>query len=79
MKLNLKQADTDIQPQWQPIVGYSWRPEFQSSTWVQLRQLPNPYSHDQALLLCQLSEDEWVGWIPDHGETILYRDQFFRP
>jgi len=51
MKLNLKQADTEIQPQWQPILGYPWQPEFAPSTWVQLWQQPNPYSHDEALLL----------------------------
>lgn len=76
MKLNLKQANTEIQPQWQPIVGYP--SEFEPSTWVQLWQQPNPYSHDEALLLCQLGEDEWVAWIPDHGETVLSRYQFFR-
>ena len=76
MKLNLKQADTKVQPQWQPIVGSA--SEFNPSTWVQMREKPNPYSHDQALLLCQVTEDEWVAWVPDHGEMVLYRHQFFR-
>ena len=52
--------------------------EYQDSTWVQLLELPNPYSHDEALLLCQQSEDEWVAWIPDHGEAVLHTSQFYR-
>ncbi|MBD1902608.1 hypothetical protein NDI44_10925 [Trichocoleus sp. DQ-A3] len=66
----------------------SWAPQtnrtqsqmdYQDSTWVQLLELPNPYSHDEALLLCQQSEDEWVAWIPDHGEAVLHTSQFIRP
>lgn len=47
-----------------------------SDTWVRLLELPNPYSHDEALILCQHSESEWVAWIPDHGEAILNNRQF---
>lgn len=50
--------------------------EFEASTWVQLRELPSPYSHDEALLLCQHSENEWIVWIPEYGEMILHRSQF---
>ncbi len=52
--------------------------EEEPGTWVNLRELPNPYSHDEALLLCQNADNQWIAWIPDHGETILYRHQFFR-
>jgi len=31
---------------------------------------------DEALLLCQTSENEWVAWIPDHGEAVLNTRQF---
>jgi hypothetical protein len=47
----------------------------QAATWVKLRELPSPYSYDEALLLCQHSDTEWVVWIPDHGEMILHRCQ----
>jgi hypothetical protein len=50
--------------------------EFEASTWVQLRERPSPYSHDEALLLCQHSDTEWMVWIPDYGEMILHRSQF---
>lgn len=47
----------------------------QAATWVKLRELPSPYSYDEAVLLCQHSDTEWVVWIPDHGEMILHRCQ----
>ena len=54
---------------------YTSEPQLQASTWVQLRERPSPYSHDEALLLCQHSETEWVVWIPQHGEMVLHRSQ----
>lgn len=47
-----------------------------TSRWVKLLQFPNPYSFDEALLLCQVSDDEWVAWIPDHGEVTLHYGEF---
>jgi hypothetical protein len=40
-------------------------------TWVKLWQLPSPFSFEEALLLCPLSHDQWLAWIPDHGEAVL--------
>jgi hypothetical protein len=51
-------------------------PEWHASTWVQLKERPSLYSHDEALLLCQHSDTEWVVWIPEYGEAILDRCQF---
>lgn len=50
--------------------------EFQDDTWVKLLELPSTFSYDEALLLCQSSEDEWVAWIPGHGEAVLHVSQF---
>ncbi|MGL5075628.1 MAG: hypothetical protein ACRDBG_07265 [Waterburya sp.] len=47
-----------------------------TNTWVKLLELPNPYSHDEALILCKYSESEWVAWVPDYGEAILNNSQF---
>lgn len=47
----------------------------QAATWVKIKKLPSPYSYDEALLLCQHSETEWVVWIPDHGEMIIHRSR----
>lgn len=52
------------------------RPRLTPNTWVRLLTLLNPFCHDEALLLCQHSESEWVAWIPDHGEAILSIEQF---
>lgn len=50
--------------------------DYQESMWVHLLELPSSFSYDEALLLCQKSEDEWVAWIPDHGEAVLHTSQF---
>ncbi|OUL37638.1 hypothetical protein BV372_01375 [Nostoc sp. T09] len=50
--------------------------KFVASSWVKLLQLPNPFSFEEALLLCQVAEDEWLAWIPDHGEAVLHTRQF---
>jgi hypothetical protein len=47
----------------------------QAATWVKIQKLPSPYSYDEALLLCQHSETEWIVWIPDHGEMIIHRSE----
>jgi len=47
-----------------------------SHTWVRLLELPNPFCNEEALILCQHSDSEWVAWIPDYGETILHPSQF---
>jgi hypothetical protein len=52
--------------------------DFQPSTWVQLLETPSLFSHDEALLLCQQSRDEWVAWIPNHGEVVLHVSQFYQ-
>lgn len=51
-------------------------PTPQANTWVRLIDLFDGFCHDEALLLCQESEAEWVAWIPDRGETILHTSQF---
>ncbi len=39
--------------------------------WIKLTDLPSEMSYDEALLLCQKSDHEWVVWIPDYGEAII--------
>lgn len=55
---------------------FKFDPHPQPNTWVRLLDELNPFCHDEALLLCQESESEWVAWIPDHGEAILDISQF---
>ncbi|PSN18223.1 hypothetical protein C7271_13665 [filamentous cyanobacterium CCP5] len=44
--------------------------------WVDLRDVMPGYGYHQALLLCELADDQWSAWVPNHGETVLRRDQF---
>lgn len=46
------------------------------NSWVTLLEYPSEFSYGEALLLCPLSDDEWVAWIPDHGEAVLHISQF---
>ncbi|HTL88989.1 MAG TPA: hypothetical protein VL134_06290 [Leptolyngbya sp.] len=51
-------------------------PRFTPSMWVQLLNPPTAYSFDQAWLLCQCSENQWVAWVPEYGELLLRTDEF---
>ncbi|MFN6474749.1 hypothetical protein [Nostoc sp. DedQUE07] len=73
MKLDSRRPDFAVQPKRQNLEGLQ---QLRASTWVNLLQLPNPFSFDEALLLCPVSADEWLAWIPDHGEAILNIRQF---
>ncbi|MBH8577418.1 hypothetical protein I8752_31505 [Nostocaceae cyanobacterium CENA369] len=50
--------------------------DFLISTWVELLELPSSFSFDEALLLCPISADKWLAWIPDYGKVILHTGQF---
>lgn len=45
--------------------------QLQPGTWIHL-EVPLSFSaYDEALLLCQISETQWVSWVPDYGEYLL--------
>ena len=73
MKLDSDKPDFAVQTTRRKLEGLQQFPTF---TWVNLLQLPNSFSFDEALLLCPISEDEWLAWIPDHGEAVLNIGQF---
>jgi hypothetical protein len=82
MKLKSYQPGVSLSPRLHSQKGFSrpeWnvaKPEQPSLTWVKLQEPPSLYSHDEALLLCQSSESEWLAWVPDYGEVVLSRHQF---
>ncbi|MFW6296815.1 MAG: hypothetical protein ACOC04_06460 [Halothece sp.] len=43
----------------------------QPGQWLCLENVPSPFSHQKALLLCAISKRVWVTWIPDYGEYLL--------
>ncbi|MGB7412695.1 MAG: hypothetical protein WA902_00665 [Thermosynechococcaceae cyanobacterium] len=47
----------------------------QKDQWVQLRDCLSTYGADQALLLCESGDDQWVAWVPNHGQAVLGREQ----
>jgi hypothetical protein len=73
MKLDSRRPDFAVQARRQNLEGLQ---QLRASIWVKLLLLPNPFSFDEALLLCPVSADEWLAWIPDHGEAILNIRQF---
>lgn len=48
----------------------------EASTWVRLVNPPTAFSFDEAWLLCEYSESQWLAWIPDYGEILLNLDEF---
>lgn len=50
---------------------------YNRDTWVKLLEPPSEYAADEAKLLCQDSPDSWIAWVPDHGEVLLKRNQFY--
>ncbi|MGC9525154.1 MAG: hypothetical protein ACP5D7_06390 [Limnospira sp.] len=78
MKLNLKITETGLEPNFPPLIGLGSASEVSVPVWVYLMESPDPLAPEEALLLCERTQGEWVAWIPEYGEAILYRQQFFR-
>lgn len=84
LKLDISQKESGVQfcslpLNWLKTSQTNQPPKPQPNTWVQLLEQPNPYSYGEALLLCEGSENEWIAWIPDHGEAVLHTEQFCIP
>lgn len=47
------------------------------NAWVKLLRPPSDYAADEALILCPASLDTWVAWVPNYGEIVLDRSQFY--
>lgn len=43
----------------------------QPGQWLHLENAPASWSEHEALLLCQISPQEWITWIPNYGEYYL--------
>ncbi len=50
----------------------------QADTWVKLRDRPNDYSDDEALLLCETVAGIWLGWVAGFGQIALQPGEFYR-
>lgn len=58
---------------WNPVCHITYNRD----SWVKLNQLPHDYSQEEALLLCEKSAGVWVSWIPNYGEIILDKSEFY--
>jgi hypothetical protein len=63
----------EFAPAWNPV----YHTAHNRDPWVKLMRLPTDMSFDEALLLCQESEDVWLAWVPDFGEIRLNRNEFY--
>jgi hypothetical protein len=50
----------------------------QADIWVKLRDRPNDYSDDEALLMCEMTSGVWLGWVPGFGQITLLPGSFYR-
>jgi hypothetical protein len=48
-----------------------------TSRWVTLVQAAATCWSNEALLLCQTSEHEWIAWVPELGEITLNSNSFY--
>ncbi|NJR58678.1 MAG: hypothetical protein HC769_07320 [Cyanobacteria bacterium CRU_2_1] len=58
---------------WNPVCHITYNRD----TWVKLLQRPSEYASDEAKLLCQDTLNTWIAWVPDHGEVVLDRGDFY--
>lgn len=53
--------------------------DFAPLTWVRLATSLSPFSHNEAMLLCQAAPESWIAWVPDYGEVVLQISEFYLP
>jgi len=72
-----------IAPEWNPVAHnpVCHNPVchivYNRDAWVKLLQPPSAYAADEAQLLCQTSANTWLTWVPNHGELMLTRSDFY--
>lgn len=65
--------ESAISSDWNPVCHITYNRD----AWVKLLQPPSDYAANEAKLLCQESLETWVAWVPDCGEVVLDRSQFY--
>lgn len=77
VRLQLMQLERSLPSASGSSVVETRNPQPTVSTWVKLVRSPNPFCGDEALLLCQYADDQWLAWVPNLGETVLNQDDFY--
>jgi len=72
---------SSLPPTMDQAIAASWNPvchiTYNRDSWVALHHYPSQYGFDEALLLCQTSQTGWLAWVPDYGEILLDRSDFY--
>jgi hypothetical protein len=58
---------------WNPVCHLTYTRD----AWVTLLEPLTEFACDEAMLLCQDADESWIAWVPDHGEVVLNRSQFY--
>jgi hypothetical protein len=67
------ELDRDPDQRWSPVCHITYTRD----AWVKLFQRPSEFAEAEAKLLCQESPSTWIAWVPNHGEVVLDRSQFY--
>lgn len=78
--MSVKALDLSPSPL-EKAIAAGWNPvchiTYNRDSWVKLIGRPSELAHDEAKLLCQESANTWVAWVPEHGEVVLDRSNFY--
>lgn len=58
---------------WNPVCHITYTRD----TWVKLLERQSEYAFEEAKLICQESPNTWIVWIPDHGQALLDKSDFY--
>lgn len=58
---------------WPPVCHITYTRD----AWVKLFQSPSEFADREAKLLCQDTPGTWIAWVPNYGEVVLDRSQFY--
>ncbi len=67
------QSSTVLPSDWSPVCHITYTRD----TWVKLLESQSEYAFGEAKLLCEQSPNTWMVWIPDHGQAILNKSDFY--
>lgn len=71
--ISIPKIDEVLTSGWQLVCNITYNRD----TWVKLLQPPSEFAAEEALLMCQESLNRWIAWVPEHGEVILDRGDFY--
>lgn len=71
--VSVAKAESVKSTDWSPVCHITYNRD----SWVKLNKPVSEYSQSEALLLCEESAGVWVSWVPEYGEVILDKSEFY--